>query len=65
MARSLPVEWNLFGVGDWDYGVNADFIYQFWLNRTEEVKNFETLFTIGMRGDGDRTLYHDAFLDFS
>ena len=54
MARSIPVEWNLFGVGEWDYSVNADFIYQFWLNRTEEVKNFETLFTVGMRGDGDR-----------
>ncbi len=55
MARSIPVEWNLFGVGQWDYSENADFIYQFWLNRTEEVKNYETLFTVGMRGNGDRT----------
>ncbi|KAI0085503.1 hypothetical protein BDY19DRAFT_996640 [Irpex rosettiformis] len=60
MARSIPVEWNLFGVGEWDYSVNADFIYEFWLNRTEEVKNFDTLFTVGMRGNGDLPLSQDG-----
>jgi hypothetical protein len=53
MARSIPVEWNLFGVGQWDYSTNADFIYQFWVNSTERAKNYETLYTIGMRGNGD------------
>nr|BCT97380.1 xylan a-1,2-glucuronidase [Irpex lacteus] len=63
MARSIPVEWNLFGVGEWDYSENADFIYQFWLNRTEEVKNYETLFTVGMRGDGDLPLSQDGNIE--
>ncbi|KAI0691797.1 hypothetical protein BC835DRAFT_1278866 [Cytidiella melzeri] len=60
MARSIPVEWTLFGVGPWDYSENADFIYQFWVNSTERVKNFETLFTLGMRGDGDLPLSQDG-----
>ena len=53
MTRSIPVEWGLFGVGQWDYSENRDFIYQFWVNSTERAKNYETLFTIGMRGNGD------------
>lgn len=56
MSRSIPVEWNLFGVGAWDYSVNAQFIYDFWVNSTERARDFETLFTVGMRGNGDCTL---------
>lgn len=54
MMRSIPVEWNLFGDGTlWDYSVNADFIYQFWVNGTERAKLYENLYTVGMRGNGD------------
>lgn len=53
MARSIPVEWSLFGQGAWDYSVNAQFIYNFWVNSTERAKGLETLWTLGMRGDGD------------
>ena len=52
--RSIPVEWTLFGEGPWNYSTNADFIYQFWVNGTERAKPYESIFTIGMRGDGDR-----------
>lgn len=52
--RSIPVEWTLFGQGAWNYSTNAPFIYQFWVNGTERAKPYESIFTIGMRGDGDR-----------
>jgi hypothetical protein len=50
MMRSTPVEWNLFGTGPWDYGVNAQAIYNFWVNGTERSKPFENIYTVGMRG---------------
>jgi hypothetical protein len=55
MQRSIPVEWTLFGNGTaWDYDTNAQNIYNFWVEGVERAKPFETLYTIGMRGDGDR-----------
>lgn len=54
MMRSIPSEWGLFGVGPWDYNSNAQNIYNFWVNGTERAKPYESMFTIGMRGNGDR-----------
>jgi hypothetical protein len=56
MARSIPIEWNVFGNGTWDYNTNAEYIYDFWVNSTERAKPFETLYTMGMRGNGDLAL---------
>lgn len=56
MTRSIPVEWNLFGQGEWDYGSNADFIYNFWVNSTERARPYENVYTMGMRGNGDLPL---------
>ncbi|KAJ3491899.1 hypothetical protein NLI96_g361 [Meripilus lineatus] len=56
MMRSIPVEWGLFGNGAWDYTTNSDFIYNFWINGTERAKPYESLYTIGMRGNGDLPL---------
>lgn len=51
MMRSTPVEWNIFGNGQpWDYAVNAQAIYNYWLNGTERARPFESLYTMGMRG---------------
>ena len=52
--RSIPVEWSLFGSGPWDYSTNAQNIYNFWVVGVERSKTFESLYTMGMRGDGDR-----------
>ncbi|KAJ6484507.1 hypothetical protein C8R47DRAFT_1280830 [Mycena vitilis] len=56
MMRSIPVEWNLFGVGPWDYSVNAETINAFWVNGTIRSKPFENVWTIGMRGNGDEPI---------
>ena len=55
MMRSIPVEWNLFGVGPWDYSANQQFIYNFWVQGVNRSKEYESLYTVGMRGNGDRT----------
>ena len=55
MSRSIPVEWNILGVGNWDYSTNEQFIYNFWVNSTERGKAYENVWTVGMRGNGDRT----------
>ena len=53
MMRSIPVEWGLFGIGPWNYSTNAQNVYNFWVAGTERAKPYESIFTIGMRGDGD------------
>ena len=50
--RSIPVEWSLFGVGPWDYEVNMQNIYNFWVVGAERARPYEGIFTMGMRGDG-------------
>ena len=54
MMRSIPVEWGLFGIGPWNYTSNAQNVYNFWVNGTIRAKPYENIFTVGMRGDGDR-----------
>ncbi|KAI0311862.1 hypothetical protein OF83DRAFT_1177164 [Amylostereum chailletii] len=56
MMRSIPVEWDLFGQGPWDYSTNADFIYNFWVQGVNRSKTFESMYTVGMRGNGDLPL---------
>ena len=58
--RGTPIEWNLFGSGDWDYGVNAQNIYNYWVVGAQRAKPFESIYTMGMRGAGDCTSgFHD------
>ena len=55
MMRSVPVEWDLFSNGTaWDYSTNQERVYNFWVVGAERAAPYEGVFTIGMRGDGDR-----------
>ncbi|KAI0772430.1 hypothetical protein BD413DRAFT_42662 [Trametes elegans] len=56
MMRSIPVEWNLFGTGAWDYSSNAEAIYNFWVEGAKRGEPYEGLWTVGMRGNGDLPL---------
>ncbi|KAI0354264.1 hypothetical protein OH77DRAFT_1426329 [Trametes cingulata] len=51
MMRSIPVEWNLFGKGPWDYSANAQAIYDFWVQGAQRAKPYENMWTVGMRGN--------------
>ena len=48
-------EYTLFGSGPWDYVKNGEWLRKFWRYGVERAKagKCETMFTIGMRGDGD------------
>ncbi|KAJ7607358.1 hypothetical protein FB45DRAFT_948146 [Roridomyces roridus] len=60
MMRSIPVEWNLFGQGPWDFNVNSQNITNFWINGTIRSAPFENLWTVGMRGNGDEPITGSA-----
>jgi hypothetical protein len=46
-------EWTRHGKGPWDYSKNADVLKAFWTEGIRRNKDFESIVTIGMRGDGD------------
>ena len=52
MARS-ETEQHKYVVGDWDWIDNKDNITQFFKDGVERSKDWETFYTMGMRGSGD------------
>ena len=46
-------EWKRHGQGPWDYSKNADVLRAFWTEGIERNKNYESIITLAMRGDGD------------
>lgn len=53
-------EWKRRGSGPWDYSVNSDVLKQFWTEGIERNKNYESIVTLGMRGDGDLPMTEGA-----
>lgn len=49
-------EWTRHGSGPWDYSKNADVLKTFWTEGVRRNKDYESIVTIGMRGDGDRPM---------
>ena len=49
-------EWTRHGSGPWDYTKNEKVLSDFWRGGLERNKNYETLVTIAMRGDGDMAM---------
>lgn len=48
-------EWDQGGEGPWDW-TNKDEMTKWWKYGAERAKGVETMFTMGMRGDGDSGL---------
>ena len=46
-------EWKRHGTGPWDYSRNAETLRKFWEEGIDRNKNYESIVTLGMRGDGD------------
>ena len=46
-------EWNRYGKGDWDYATNPENLYAFWQDGAKRNKPFESVYTMGMRGQED------------
>ncbi len=53
-------EWKKYGSGKWDYSKNEKVLKQFWQTGFERQKNFETITTLGMRGDGDEPMSEES-----
>ncbi len=53
-------EWRRYGKGPWDYNKNAKVLQEFWRGGMERMKDFETVVTVGMRGDGDEPMSEGA-----
>ena len=49
-------EWNWAKLGDWNYATNRENIYKFWHNGTTARKNYESIITLGMRGQADTSI---------
>jgi len=49
-------EWGKYGRGEWNYSKNRENLILFWRDGIRVSKDYETLVTIGMRGDGDEPM---------
>lgn len=53
-------EWKRHGTGPWDYSTNSAELDKFWEEGIERNKNYESVITPGMRGDGDVPMSESA-----
>lgn len=53
-------EWKRHGTGPWDYALNSGVLQEFWTEGIERNKNYESIITLGMRGDGDLPMTQGA-----
>ncbi|MBN1397971.1 MAG: glycosyl hydrolase 115 family protein [Bacteroidetes bacterium] len=56
-------EWGLFNGGEWNYITNKEKLQEFWRSGTERIGNYETVVTVGMRGDGDDVMSEETAVD--
>ena len=49
-------EWRRYGSGAWNYEKNEKKLREFWRDGIERMGSYESLVTIGMRGDGDEPM---------
>ncbi|MBS9522729.1 glycosyl hydrolase 115 family protein [Litoribacter alkaliphilus] len=50
------VEWSRYGEGDWNYDTNPEVLREFWREGIERMGDYESVVTLGMRGDGDEPM---------
>ena len=53
-------EWKRHGQGPWDYSRNAEVLRAFWDAGIRRNKDYESIITLGMRGDGDLPMSENA-----
>lgn len=49
-------DWKRRGLGEWNYARNERGLQDFWRSGIERAKDWETVITVGMRGDGDEAM---------
>ena len=53
MMRNSATEWDLTGIGDYNFLTNREEVIAYWTARLKELGHSENIFTIGMRGKHD------------
>ncbi len=53
-------EWAKFGSGPWNYDKNKTTLQDFWRLGMQRMGDYESIVTIGMRGDGDEPMSEQA-----
>ncbi len=56
-------EWYLFKGGAWDYNTNKEKLKEFWRGGVRRMGNYESVVTVGMRGDGDEGMSEETAVD--
>ncbi|ACE84961.1 conserved hypothetical protein [Cellvibrio japonicus Ueda107] len=56
-------EWNRYGKGPWEYSTNPDNLYQFWVDGAKRNKPYESIYTLGMRGQEDEPMSEGENID--
>ncbi len=56
-------EWSRYGEGEWNYEKNREHLREFWKEGIERMGNFESVVTVGMRGDGDEAMSEETAVD--
>jgi len=56
-------EWKRHGKGPWNYATNPDVLRTFWDEGIERNKAYESIVTLGMRGDGDMPMATTGGID--
>ncbi len=53
-------EWRRYGKGAWNYEKNDSVLRDFWQKGVKRMNSYESLVTVGMRGDGDEPMSEKA-----
>ncbi|MCX6144996.1 MAG: glycosyl hydrolase 115 family protein [Ignavibacteriales bacterium] len=53
-------EWRRYGKGAWNYEKNDTLLRDFWQKGIKRMNSYESLVTVGMRGDGDEPMSEKA-----
>jgi hypothetical protein len=53
-------EWRRYGKGAWNYEKNDSVLKDFWQKGIKRMNSYESLVTVGMRGDGDEPMSQNA-----
>ncbi len=53
-------EWRRYGSGPWNYALNQAKLQEFWREGIRRMGSYESIVTIGMRGDGDEPMSEET-----
>ncbi|MDT0676512.1 glycosyl hydrolase 115 family protein [Autumnicola musiva] len=56
-------EWGRYGGGAWNYETNKKKLQKFWKGGIERMEDYESIVTVGMRGDGDEAMSEGAAVE--